>query len=515
MAKYQETNVQVPGCAATALGNLMAAHNLSRDEMLRRLLSRHVERQQALPEDDRLTHISTVLRYPPPPRHRGEESIALRLRLRLPPGLAEAARGLSLLLPGQSPRRGHRDYQARSLADAVVTAIVVEHPFDDEVLSGLLPLLRHRSVHGLWRLVVAATTTRAEASVIKRGDQRSLDVAHFLEEDVAWHDRFRYEMVDYLARKLLGLPNVDEREQLRHEQMLYDQKPRGWGGIKQSLERRDPEWFAGAPVPSRDFAGRGGAAVWRAERRVELREIGLWLLRGPTRTHKVEPPGWTLRIPTSWKRVAVPIGEPLPRPLATLIQEDRALQMQVGSQQLIWPVLSISDPVPSLHTVIKAAGPCPAVEIAEALLLNLDRDYIGPVLVPAHRAHNLGLIDLAVRDQLVANARDATSRNMRDVIDANPHLEPAQRSALIAAMTSPALFARLVQPLGARGPFVQRPLWLWKVRSLATELANDASVARIRWLTPAVMRLRQRALEQSMEDAGRLAFERTRPRWID
>jgi len=44
---------------------------------------------------------------------------------------------VSLRLPGQSPR-AYRDYQARLLTDAVMTAIAVDEPIVDEFLDGLL-----------------------------------------------------------------------------------------------------------------------------------------------------------------------------------------------------------------------------------------------------------------------------------------------------------------------------------------------------------------------------------------
>src|SRR4051794_4281736 len=100
-----------------------------RDAAVRRLLAAHVDRQEPLEPEDRHTHISTVLRYPRP-RTDPRADRRLRLRLRLPPGLASRARGVSLLLPGQSPR-AHQDYQGRPLTDAVMTAIAAEEPFTD------------------------------------------------------------------------------------------------------------------------------------------------------------------------------------------------------------------------------------------------------------------------------------------------------------------------------------------------------------------------------------------------
>jgi hypothetical protein len=64
--KTTETNVRLPPCAFDALTTVVARHGTLRDATVRRLLAEHVERQEQTDPDDRLTHISTVLRYPPP-----------------------------------------------------------------------------------------------------------------------------------------------------------------------------------------------------------------------------------------------------------------------------------------------------------------------------------------------------------------------------------------------------------------------------------------------------------------
>ncbi|GAA5068767.1 hypothetical protein [Streptomyces similanensis] len=80
------------------------------------------------------------------------------LRLRAPSALLERARAVSLRQPGQHPR----DYQGSMLTDAVTTSIVRAEPFEDDFLTGLLPLLRHGAALVLWRLAAAATSTRPE-----------------------------------------------------------------------------------------------------------------------------------------------------------------------------------------------------------------------------------------------------------------------------------------------------------------------------------------------------------------
>ena len=66
-----ETNVCVPVCAAVALDVIAASHRTSRDGALRSLLVTYAERQRELSEDERLTHIATLMRYPLHRRKRG------------------------------------------------------------------------------------------------------------------------------------------------------------------------------------------------------------------------------------------------------------------------------------------------------------------------------------------------------------------------------------------------------------------------------------------------------------
>lgn len=63
VAGHTETNVRLPYCALDALAAVMDRRGTSRDETVRQLLAEHVELQETRDPDDRLTHISTVLRY--------------------------------------------------------------------------------------------------------------------------------------------------------------------------------------------------------------------------------------------------------------------------------------------------------------------------------------------------------------------------------------------------------------------------------------------------------------------
>ncbi|WP_030872358.1 hypothetical protein [Streptomyces sp. NRRL S-37] len=148
MSGNAETNVRIAPCALEALSRIMVRRGTSRDETVRQLLTEHVAWQEQEHPEDRLTHISTVLRYPRPPRWRGDPRTDVPLRIRAPADLLERARAVCLRLPGQHPR-AYRDYQGRMLTDAVTTAIARDEPFDDDFLTGLLPLLRHGAALGL------------------------------------------------------------------------------------------------------------------------------------------------------------------------------------------------------------------------------------------------------------------------------------------------------------------------------------------------------------------------------
>jgi hypothetical protein len=148
---HRETNVRLLPCVIEALMRIAVRRGISRDAAARQVLAEHLDAQEAREPEDRLTHISTVLRYPPPTR--GDKRVDQPLRLRLPPGMVDRARAVSLRLPGQH-QRAHKDYQARSLTDSMVTAIAVQEFFTDETLDGLLPLLRHKAAVGLWQFEV-------------------------------------------------------------------------------------------------------------------------------------------------------------------------------------------------------------------------------------------------------------------------------------------------------------------------------------------------------------------------
>jgi hypothetical protein len=265
--------VRVPQAAREALERIARRWRQSLDETMRRLLDEHLAAQEVLDTACRLTHVSTVMRYPLPLPGRRQPRQGVQLRLRLDAGIADRARDVSLQLPGQH-LRGHRDYQARLLTDAVMTAIARQEPISDEVLDGVMPLLRHGAALGLWRLVTAATSTRSELEVFKRAESsrtarmagepsnqnlwvERVAAALREEDDVAWHAAYRSEAAQFLARRLLPV-DADAMENV-----LFEQDSNSWRNLLASPP------MAGFRGREQSFEGRGGSAVWRAKRRVE------------------------------------------------------------------------------------------------------------------------------------------------------------------------------------------------------------------------------------------------------
>lgn len=202
--------------AAACLRDIARDRGTSRDGAARDLVTRHVKAQEAVAPEERLTHISTLLRFPPSPSHRGGADSRVRVVIRLDEDLASRAAAVSLRLPGQAIKRGPRDYAPRLLTDAVTTAIARESPYVDEGLEGLPPLLTHREAKGLWRLKVAATLSLAEQrAIFGPGDDRAAVVLR--EEDVAWHAPWRFDVALQLARQLLRGPDAESNRTMLRE----------------------------------------------------------------------------------------------------------------------------------------------------------------------------------------------------------------------------------------------------------------------------------------------------------
>jgi hypothetical protein len=540
VAGREETNVRLPQCALDALARISARRGVSRDEAVRQVLDEHLELQEKRKPDDRWTHISTVLRYPAPPRWRKDPRTDQPLRLRLASGVAQRARAVSLRLPGQA-ERAHRDYQARLLTDAVMTAIAVQEPFTDEFLDGLMPLLRHGAAVGLWRLAVAATSTAPENAIHDAAEnarsqvgptatppsaegatqKRLLLVAEALDEDVAWHARVRFTVAANLARDMLS----SGAKAHANEQMLHEQGSR-WNDERQDLryaaDKARP--LRGTPV-SYDWSGRGGAAVWRAHRRVELQDFEVWLMSRSCQSNPVErrlePPGWLVRTPGSWCTHVLPArNTEVPEPFATWVSAGRLLTFPAQEKQVLWPLTPSFDPpgwepVPGIEPVIAAAGRLRPEQISgfiEAVLLDWGnddpdhRELVGQLHVPVHEAFGFGFIDANERRRAMAEAREATLQGMTDIIDRLPEHERHHRAELEAAMGDARLFTRLAARFGIKFSIV-KATWVWPLRSVTDEVLVGTRADAVEWLARWVHKACARILQESMEQAWHDAFD--------
>ncbi|MFB6931270.1 hypothetical protein [Streptomyces chartreusis] len=540
-----ETNVRIALCALEALSRIAVRRGTSRDETVRRLLAEHVALQEQEHPEDRLTHVSTVLRYPRPPRWRGDPRTDVPLRVRAPADLLERARAVSLRLPGQHPR-AYRDYQGRMLTDAVTTAIAREEPFDDDFLSGVLPLLRHGAALGLWWLAAAATSTRPENAWLLEArtiraehrrtdapydfdDQYILRVAEVLERDESWHALTRFEWATGLARRFLTGPRAEEGERA----LWAQDKP--WETLYEDFlradDREERRWRRQQGITSYDWTGRGGTAVWRARRRVDLEYFEDWLV-GRTRNDPAagvmeEPasPGWLLRIPPAWLAHA-----PAPAasgPYTAWAEQRRLLAFPYRSRQAFWPLLQCGDapgfrPVPGFEPVAAAAGglrPGQVLGFIEAALIDWNHDFAEePRLrialdVPADQAYRFGFITAEERHRLMAAARAATLKIMDDFITwaADDGAGENYLDKLREARGSARAFHRLTRryPSHERPKFiVPRAAWTWPGRSVAAELVADAQPELLEWLAGAAHRRSSLLLEQAMQAAWHRAFDK-------
>ncbi|MFI7643354.1 hypothetical protein [Nonomuraea sp. NPDC049400] len=503
-----ETNVRVLPCAYAALQTIVARRGLSRDETVRRLLSEYVERQEHLDPEERLTHVSTVLRYPLPAFWPKAPRPDRPLRLRLPSDLGPRARAVSLRLAGQSPR-AHRDYQSRSLTDAVMTAIAVEEPFVDEVLDGLLPLLRHGSARGLWYLAVAATSTAPELAVLTKAEilratgpgspprtsqeERLLLVAEALEQEVAWHGSVRFQVAANIARDLLTGPNAAQNEKMLHQQgqqwerLLVDLRD---GGTARARYR--------AGVIEASGVGRGATAVWRAERLVESQNFADWLINAsvdhPVK-RKIRPPGWITRLPAHWHGRRVAAAAPAPEPYAGWLANGRVLAFRHQERHVVWPLIPTPGrpglaPVPGIEPVLRAASKVRAdqlVAFIEAILIDWsgedDPFGIGDehpefdmrLRLPVDKAHEFGFLDALEKRRAMTDARAATLRSMTDIIKSIPSSEPGLRRRLEEAYGNTRQFGRIARDArkiwGVRFNFtVTQAWWYWPGGSVADAL---------------------------------------------
>jgi hypothetical protein len=549
--KNTETNIRLPLCAFDALTAVMARHGTSRDATVRRLLTEHVERQEQTDPDDRLTHISTVLRYPPPPRWRKDPRQDRPLRLRASTDVLERARAVSLVLPGQY-QRAFRDYQSRALTDAVMTAIAVAERFTDDFLDGLLPLLHHRAARNLWRLATAGLCTGPERALLEAAvavrdttagtpttalapdTQHLLAVVTALEKDVAWHSPARFQVAANIARERLTGPRAGANERLLREEGedwddLYLDTLYADEGRRAHLQRG---------TTSYDWSGRGGGAVWRAERQVGLDNLGDWLtgrLQMDMAEYVVRPPGWMLTHPPGWHALApdpTHTGR-LPQPYAAWTDQGRALAFPYRGKQAVWPLQRQPnrpgfEPVPGAETLLAPATglkPEQVLSYIEVLLVDWNHHFDTedePDLrlaldVPVGPAYDFGLINAEERQRAMTDARTATLNSMDEVIDllADGDCEEADLQYLRQARGNVRQFTqvatRLDPSIGARFR-VHKATWRWPGLSVADEFLNGTSTDLVQWLANVAHARSSLITQQSMQQAWTYAFDRYAPR---
>ncbi|ABS05977.1 hypothetical protein Krad_4518 (plasmid) [Kineococcus radiotolerans SRS30216 = ATCC BAA-149] len=519
VGRTPETNIRLPAGAVTALNSLAAHRDQGQAATLRELLSDYVDRQQAVPAQDRRAHISTVLRYPSR-SHRHPSSLdddvtTRQIRIRADADLVERARSLALRLPGQPERRGQRDYQARTLTDAVMTAIAFHATIKDDFLHGLLPLVRHGAAHGLWRLTIAATLTRAEkeAQADAETDDLAAQVAWHLENmDVAWHHYSRVRATRNLARVLLHGPNA-----CANEQDLYAQVAGGWweralADLADSSKHDEHELLELFPSESDEWGtagmeGRGGTAVWRARRLSTLATVAGWLSDLEAPLLLMQPPGWTLAAPPNWRAMVTAPSRAIPHPWVSLVEERRVLALRRGSQWVIWPLTPAGKPVEGVQSALhglqtgEVSRRHSDEELAEALLVHAGEDFIAPLYVPVLRAQAAGFLTPEEATRIQLEARNATQARMRAVLTSgHPQLTPAVAKQLRGLQNSPYAFADVCAR--NRIPFtIESTARLCPPVSLAQLIDNGASPETLQWMGTTMLRARLRGLRHSQHAA--------------
>lgn len=538
---HPETNVRILPGAHDALAKIVSDRQTARDEVIRQLLTEYVSAQERRDADDRLTHISTVLRYPPPPRWRGDPRKDRPLRVRAPRELIERARAVALSLPGQSPR-AHRDYQSRLLTDAVTTAIAMHAPIHDDYLDALPALIHHLAALSLWKLAMAASSTGPERAILEAAANehhglaahavrlshgelspgpRLQRIAEALGSDEAWHSPNRFTVVANVARELLTGADAADNEAMLHQaggefdEIYFD--------VLGADDARRDELLAG--TTGFDEVGRAGTAAWRAERRVELQDFADWLTRGDAddAAYRVDPPGWHLRRPTGWRAV-LPAHEAvsLPDPYARWAAEYRVLTLEHRCGAAIWPLMALPGggglaPVPGFEPVAAAARALSAEKVSalvEAVLVDWNSPHSDEELrialeIPADKAYRLGYITAAERTQAMARARAATIREMTEIIErldaGRRHLRPQ----LEEAMRSTREFEQIASSHGLNF-VITRASWRWPGRTVADDVAADTDPELLAHLVNDARAAAGLLLEQAMHTAWQIAFDQYR-----
>jgi hypothetical protein len=345
-------------------------------------------------------------------------------------------------------------------------------------------------------------------------------VAEALDEEVSWHSPLRFTVAASIARGMLSGANAEANERI-----LYEQRPE-WNEKRLDLCHSIYKAFLWreASVKS-DWSGRGGAAVWRAHRRVEQQDFENWLMRrsrdnSPVERH-VRPPGWLVRSPNTWRTCVIPTWKTeVPERFSRWLATGRLLAFPAQERQVLWPLTPIPDPpgwetVPGIEPVINAAKGLRPHQISgfiEAVLVDWGsddaehRDSVGPVRIPSSKALDFGFIDLDEYRRAMAGAREATRRRMIDVIKMLNEHEHRLRAELTAAMGNAGLFAQMASRRGIEFSAV-KATWTWPRRSLADEVLAGTRGDAVEWLAGWFHRTCIRTLQRSMDQAWHAAFD--------
>lgn len=307
-----------------------------------------------------------------------------------------------------------------------------------------------------------------------------------------------------------------------NERLLYEQRAE-WDEIRLDLRggvAARARYLRRAIGYEPDWSGRGGSAVWRAERRVEVQDFEDWLIdcSGPDPVERhVKPPGWLVRIPNAWHaRVSSAAATVMPEPYATWVAAGRLLAFPVGHKQVVWPLIRSPGrpgwaPVPGIEPVLAAAAglrPDQVSGFIEAVLVDWNGEYEDPVFpvrlyLPVDRAFGFGFIDADERRDAMARARAATLKAMTDIISRRPE---SQHAELERAMGDARLFGRMVDRVGIKFR-VTKATWTWPGRSVVDEILAGTCADAVQWLAGWAHKTCTRMLQQSMEQAWHDAFD--------
>lgn len=351
-------------------------------------------------------------------------------------------------------------------------------------------------------------------------------MAEALEDEVAWHSPARFQETAQLAHRMLTGPDAKANEQL-----LYTQD-QAWDDLYQdALHTSEPALLL-REGGVYDWSGRGGTAVWRAYRRVDLQDFEEWLAdgeEGAPAERVMKPPGWLVRAPAGWRAhaPAQTVAGQLPQPFATWAAEGKVLAFPYRSRQALWPLLRRLDrppgwePVPGIEPLTAAAAglrPEQVTGFIEAALIEWNHEFEEePTLhialdLPADKAHRFGFITAEEQRAAMAKARTTTLERMDAIVDAleDDELDEHKLRQLREAQGNAREFRRLAKRHGKRiGPrfTVARASWRWPGQSVAGEIVAGAPADLVEWLASEAYKRSSLLLEESMQEAWERAFD--------